>query len=142
MNKRNILFTLQTGLIILLNGCTDTSLAQNKVIVPKIGYSGNADNESYSEAQIKIEGSCVYLMNTNDRVIPIFATKDAHWNSNKYLLIVDSKEYKDGDTIAYGSGEAYPVNLNNYKWIIKPDTTCDLSKGVIINQFIEPLTKN
>lgn len=42
MNKRNILFTLQTGLIILLNGCTDTSLAQNKVIVPKIGYSGNA----------------------------------------------------------------------------------------------------
>ncbi len=55
MNKRNILFTLQTGLIILLNGCTDTSLAQNKVIVPKIGYSGNADNESYSEAQIKIE---------------------------------------------------------------------------------------
>lgn len=37
MNKRNILFTLQTGLIILLNGCTDTSLAQNKVIVPKIG---------------------------------------------------------------------------------------------------------
>ncbi len=73
MNKRNILFTLQTGLIILLNGCTDTSLAQNKVIVPKIGYSGNADNASYSEAQIKIEGSCVYLMNTNDRVIPIFA---------------------------------------------------------------------
>lgn len=41
MNKRNILFTLQTGLIILLNGCTDTSLAQNKVIVPKIGYSGD-----------------------------------------------------------------------------------------------------
>lgn len=30
MNKRNILFTLQTGLIILINGCTDTSLAQNK----------------------------------------------------------------------------------------------------------------
>lgn len=42
----------------------------------------NADNASYSEAQIKIEGSCVYLMNTNDRVIPIFATKDAHWDSN------------------------------------------------------------
>ncbi|KRI80186.1 hypothetical protein [Acinetobacter pittii] len=139
--KRNILFTLQTGLIILLNGCTDTSLAQNKVIVPKIGYFGDADNASYIEAQIKIEGSCVYLMNTNDRVIPIFATKDAHWDSNKYLLIIDSKEYKDGETIAYGSEEAYPINLNNYKWIIKPDTTCDLSKGVIINQFIEPLTK-
>ncbi|ARD28997.1 hypothetical protein OTEC02_09580 [Acinetobacter lactucae] len=141
MNKRNLLLTIQTGLIILLNGCTNPPHLQNKVTVPKIGYSGSADNASYSEAQIKVEGYCVYLMNANDRVLPIFATKDAHWDSNKHFLIVDSKEYKDGDTIAYGSGEAYPINLNDYKWIIKPDTTCDLSKGVIINQFIEPLTK-
>lgn len=141
MNKRNILITLQIGLVILLNGCTNPPQPQNKVIVPKIAYSGGADNASYSEAQIKIEGSCVYLMHASDRVLPIFATKDAHWDSNKHLLIVDSKEYKDGDTIAYGSGEAYSINLNDYNWIVKPDTTCNLSKGVIINQHIDPLTK-
>ncbi|CAI3115166.1 hypothetical protein MWMV18_MWMV18_02972 [Acinetobacter calcoaceticus] len=141
MNKRNILITLQIGLVILLNGCTNPFQPQNKVIVPKIAYSGGADNASYSEAQIKIEGSCVYLMHASDRVLPIFATKDAHWDSNKHLLIVDSKEYKDGDTIAYGSGEAYSINLNDYNWIVKPDTTCNLSKGVIINQLIDPLTK-
>ncbi|NUG24450.1 hypothetical protein [Acinetobacter lactucae] len=141
MNKQSIWLTLQTGLIILLNGCTNPYYPQNKVIVPRIGYSGSADNASYSEAQIKIEGSCVYLMNANDRVFPIFATKDAHWDHDKHLLIIDSEEYKDGDTIAYGSGEAYSINLNDYNWIIKPDTNCVLSKSVIINQLIEPLTK-
>ncbi|MBE2163603.1 hypothetical protein IIQ44_13815 [Acinetobacter oleivorans] len=141
MNKQNILITLLTGLVILLNGCTNPPQPPNKVIVPKIAYSGGADNASYSEAQIKIEGSCIYLMHASDRVLPVFATKDAHWDSNKHLLIVDSKQYKDGDTIAYGSGEAYPLNLNDYNWIVKPDTTCNLSKGVIINQLIDPITK-
>lgn len=141
MNKQNILITLLAGLVILLNGCTNPPQPQNKVIVPKIAYSGGADNASYSEAQIKIEGSCVYLIHASDRVFPIFATKDAHWDSNRHLLIVDSKEYKDGDTIAYGSGEAYSINLNDYNWIVKPDTTYDLSKGIIINQLIDPITK-
>jgi len=135
MNKRNILITLQTGLVILFNGCTNPPQPQNKVIVPKLAYTGGADNASYSEAQIKIEGSCIYLMHANERILPIFATKDAHWDSNKHLLIVDSKEYKDGDTIAYGSGQAYPINLNDYNWLVKPDSTCDLSKGIIINQL-------
>ncbi|QSB54131.1 hypothetical protein I6J48_00170 [Acinetobacter calcoaceticus] len=142
MNKINFLIIFQTGLIILLNGCTNSSQPQNKVIVPKIAYSGGADNASYSEAQINIEGSCVYLMHESERVLPIFATKNAHWDSNKYLLIVDSKEYKNGDTIAYGSGEAYPINLNDYNWIVKPDSTCVLSKGVIIKKLIEPITKS
>lgn len=141
MNKQNILITLQIGLVILLNGCTNPPQPQNKVIVPKIAYSGGADNASYSEAQIKIEGSCVYLIHASDRVLPVFATKDAYWDGNKHLLIVDSKQYKDGDTIAYGSGEAYSINLNDYNWIVKPDTTCNLSKGVIINQLIDPITK-
>jgi hypothetical protein len=141
MNKQNILITFLTGLVILLNGCINPSQPQNKVIVPKIAYSGVADNASYSEAQIKIEDSCVYLMHESDRVLPVFATKDAHWDSNKHLLIVDSKEYKEGDTIAYGSGEAYALNLNDYNWIVKPEPACDLSKGVIINQLIEPITK-
>jgi len=141
MNKRRILITFQTGLIILLNGCTNPPHLKNKVIVPKIAYSGGADNASYSEAQIKIEGSCVYLMHESERILPVYATKDAYWDSNKHLLIVDSKEYKDGDTIAYGSGEAHSLNLNEYNWIVKPDTTCDLSKGIIINQLIEPVTK-
>lgn len=79
MNKKNILITLLTGLVILLNGCTNPPQLQNKVIVPKIVYSGGTDNASYSEAQIKIEGSCVYLMHASDRVLPVFATKDAHW---------------------------------------------------------------
>jgi len=142
MNKQNILITLLTGLVILLNGCTNPPQPQNTVIVPKIAYSGSADNASYSEAKLKIEGSCVYLTQASDRVLPIFATKDAHWNSNNHLLIVDSKEYKDGDTIAYGSGEAYPINLNDYNWIVKPNNTCDLSKVIIINQLIEPITKS
>ena len=141
MNKRNILITLQIGLVILLNGCSNPPQSQNKVIVPKLAYTGGADNASYSEAQIKIEGSCIYLMHASDRVFPVFATKDAHWDSNKHLLIVDSKQYKGGDTIAYGSGEAYPLNLNDYNWIVKPDTTCDLNKGIIINQLIDPITK-
>jgi len=141
MNKKNILITLLTGLVILLNGCTNRPQLQNKVIVPKIAYSGGADNASYSEAQIKIESSCVYLMRENDRVLPVFATKDALWDSNKHLLIIDSKQFREGDTIAYGSGEAYPLNLNDYNWIVKPDTTCDLNKGIIINQLIEPITK-
>lgn len=80
-------------------------------------------------------------MRENDRFLPVFATKDALWHSNKHLLIIDSKQYKEGDTIAYGSGEAYPLNLNDYNWIVKPDTNCDLNKGIIINQLIEPITK-
>ncbi|WP_336038861.1 hypothetical protein [Acinetobacter calcoaceticus] len=141
MNKRNILITLLTGLVILLNGCTNPPQPQNKLIVPKLADTGGADNASYSEAQIKIEGSCIYLMQANERILPIFATKDAYWDSNKHLLIVDSKQYKDGDTIAYGSGEAYSINLNDYNWIVKPDTTCDLNKGIIINQLIDPIAK-
>lgn len=52
MNKQNILITLLTGLVILLNGCTNPPQLQNRVILPKIAYSGGADNASYSEAQI------------------------------------------------------------------------------------------
>ncbi|WP_420535658.1 hypothetical protein [Acinetobacter calcoaceticus] len=90
----------------------------------------------------KNEGSGVYLIYANHLGLHVFATKDAHWDSNKYLLIVDSKEYKNDDTIAYGSGEAYPINLNDYNWIVKPDSTCVLSKGVIIKKLIEPITKS
>ncbi|WP_433847367.1 hypothetical protein [Acinetobacter proteolyticus] len=145
MNKKFKLFSSFIGFICILYGCNnpnqETKSSQSTVIIPQIKSSGEGDNASYSEATIKIEGSCLYFENRENRILPIFATQEAYWDSKKNVLVVDEKESKNGEVIAYGSGEPYPIDLNTNKWIIKPANSCSLKKGIIINKLIQPLIK-
>lgn len=145
MNKKIKLFSVLVGLSFLFYGCTNSSqeskFFQSTVVIPQVEYTGGADNASYSEAIIKIEGSCLYFENNENRTLPIFATKEAYWNKDKSILVVDGKEYKDGALVAYGGGESYTIDVKDYTWITAPDALCNLEKGLVINKLITPINK-
>ncbi|MEN8401124.1 hypothetical protein [Acinetobacter towneri] len=145
MNKKIKLISALIGLSSILYGCANPNQenknSQTTVIIPQMEYTGGADNASYSEATIKVEGACLYFENKENKVLPIFATKEAYWNKEKAILVVDGQEYKDGTLIAYGGGEPSPIDVKYYTWITKPDSSCNLEKGIVINKLIAPINR-
>ncbi len=59
------------------------------------------------------------------KVLPIFATKTLDWDMETKSLKVDSDTYFLGDKAAYGGGESYLLEKNNYSWITEVDPSCD-----------------
>lgn len=59
-----------------------TEKIDSNVSIPRIQYTGGADNASYSEAKLIREGKCLYLQHTDgSKVLPIFATKTINWDN-------------------------------------------------------------
>ena len=117
-----------------------TEKIDSNVSIPRIKYTGGADNASYGEAKLIREGKCLYLQHTDgSKVLPIFATKTINWDNKTHSLKVDSDTYYVGDKAAYGGGESYPLEKNNYSWITEVDNSCDISQVIVINKLIRPI---
>ena len=120
-----------------------TEKIDTNVIIPRIQYTGGADNASYSEAKLIREGECLYLEHTDSsKVLPIFATETVNWDSKTQSLKVDSDTYFLGGKVAYGGGQSYPLKKNDYAWITEVDHSCDSSQVIIINRLIRPIEQN
>ncbi|MBE9402293.1 MAG: hypothetical protein ACK4IX_11265 [Candidatus Sericytochromatia bacterium] len=132
---------LEFILLIFLAACSPvTEKIESNIVVPRIHYTGGADNASYSEAKLIKEGKCLYLEHADgSKVLPIFATKTIDWNTETKSLKVDSDTYFLGDKVAYGGGGSYPLEKNNYSWITEVDHGCDTSQVIVINKLIRPI---
>lgn len=120
-----------------------TEQINSNVIVPRIQYIGGADNASYSEAKLIREGKCLYLEHADGtKVLPIFATETINWDSKTQSLKVDSGTYFLGDKAAYGGGQSYPLEKNDYAWITEVDHSCNTSQVIVINRLIKPIKKS
>jgi len=120
-----------------------TEKNDSNVIIPRIQYTGGADNASYSEAKLIREGKCLHLEHADgSKVLPIFAMKTIYWNTETKSLKVDSDTYFLGDKAAYGGGESYPLEKNNYSWITEVHHSCDTSQVIVINRLTKPIEKN
>lgn len=99
---------LEFILLSLLAACSPvTEKIESNIVVPRIQYTGGADNASYSEAKLIREGKCLYLEHADgSKVLPIFATKTLDWDTETKSLKVDSDTYFLGDKAAYGGGES------------------------------------
>ena len=135
---------LEFILLSLLAACSPiTEKNDSNIIIPRIQYTGGADNASYSEAKLIREGKCLYLEHADgSKVLPIFATKTLDWDTETKSLKVDSDTYFLGDKAAYGGGESYPLEKNNYSWITEVDPSCDTSKVIVISRLIRPIEQN
>ncbi|OFE44569.1 hypothetical protein [Acinetobacter towneri] len=128
------------GTLFTVLGCSESSLNnQTEIIIPKLQYSGDGSNASYSEAIITLEGKCLYFSVNQTNFLPIFATQRAYWDSRNDVLVIDNKSYKNGDRVAYGAGEAANIDLDSYIWITKPNPACIENNTIIINKLIPPL---
>lgn len=106
--------------------------------------TGNGTLKCYpgdSGGPVKVEGACLYFENKENKILPVFATKEAYWDQYKSILVVDGKEYKDGTLIAYGGGEASPIDVKYYTWITEPNSSCSLKKVIVINKLIPPINR-
>lgn len=132
---------LQIILLSSLAACSPiTEKIDTNVIVPRIQYTGGADNASYSEAKLIRKGKCLYLEQTNSsKILPIFGTKTANWDSKNNSLVVDSDAYFIGNKAAYGGGGSYSFQKNKYAWITAVDNSCDTSQVIVINKLIRPI---
>ena len=132
---------LEFILLISLGACSPiTEKNDSNIIIPRIQYTGGADNASYSEAKLIREGKCLYLEHADgSKVLPIFATKTIDWDTETKSLKVDSDTYFLGDKAVYGGGGSYPLEKNNYSWITEVDHGCDTSQVIVINKLIRPI---
>ncbi|WP_312080387.1 hypothetical protein [Acinetobacter schindleri] len=137
---KKFIFLLVNSLV----GCSPiTEKINSNVIVPRIQYTGGADNASYSEAKLIREGQCLYLEHADgSKVLPIFATRTVNWDSKTQSLKVDSGTYFLGNKVAYGGGQSYPLEKNNYSWMTEVDHSCDTSEVIVINQLINAIEQN
>lgn len=135
---------LEFILLGFLTACSPvTEKNDSNVIIPRIQYTGGADNASYSEAKLIREGKCLYLEHADgSKVLPIFATKTIDWHTETKSLKVDSNTYFLGDKAVYGGGESYPLEKNNYSWITEVHHSCDTSQVIVINRLTKPIEKN
>ena len=117
------------GTLFTVLGCSESSLNnQTEIIIPKLQYSGDGSNASYSEAIITLEGKCLYFTANQTNFLPIFATQQAYWDSRNDVLVVDNKTYKNGDRVAYGAGEASNIDLDSYSWMADSSGKCNSIK--------------
>ena len=92
-------------------------------------------NEGLMIGTLQIEDDCVYVQpeGGGDRVFVVFGSAKTSWDPDtKSVLSKDGRgtfrPYVNGDRVEIGGGGLAQSSLQNFDWVVEPDSTCDTTR--------------